>query len=66
MKIKVNLSVSNELVKKDIIEIEDWKLEELTKEEIEGAIEIQIRNWADRMIQIAWEMDKTDTEGESN
>lgn len=65
MKIKVSLSVDSDVVKDDIIEVDDWKLEELTEEEIEGTIEMQIRNWADRVIQIAWEIDKTDKGGAS-
>lgn len=59
MKIKVSLSVGGEIVKYDDIEINDFKLEELSQEEIEESIEIQIRSWADRNIQITWEVEES-------
>lgn len=59
MKIKVNLTVGGKTVKEDVIEIDDYKLEELTEDEIEGSIEIQVRSWVDREIQVTWETDNT-------
>jgi len=55
MKIKISLSVDGEEVKRDEVEIEDVRLEELTEEEVEAAIEAVVRRWADRKLSIAWE-----------
>lgn len=66
MKINVSLSIGEDIVKNDVIDIHDWKLEELTQDEIEESIEIQIRNWADRHIRIAWEVDNENDKGESS
>jgi hypothetical protein len=60
MKIKVSLSVGEDQVKDDIIEVDDYKLEELTEEEIEESIEVLIRSWADRLIRVAWEVQEAD------
>ncbi len=59
MKIKVSLSVGGQIVKYDDIEINNFKLEELSQEEIEESIEIQIRSWADRNIHITWEIEES-------
>jgi hypothetical protein len=56
MRIQIQLSVSGQPVKQDLIVIPEHKLGELTDEEIESAIEIQIRSWVDRMVQIEWEV----------
>ncbi|MFE5324029.1 hypothetical protein ACFQ88_35665 [Paenibacillus sp. NPDC056579] len=56
MRIKVQLSVGGQQVKADELVIEETKLGELTDEEIEQAIEINIRSWADKMISIDWEV----------
>ena len=56
MKINVQLMVNAEHKLEDIVEIDDYKLEELTEEELEAAIEVCIRNWADQKISIAWEV----------
>lgn len=56
MRIKVQLSVDGQQVKADELVIEETKLGELTDEEIEQAIEINIRSWADKMISIDWEV----------
>ncbi|WP_426446247.1 hypothetical protein ACP26L_21580 [Paenibacillus sp. S-38] len=61
MRIQVQLSVAGQPVKREELVIEETKLGELTDEEIEQAIEINIRSWADRMIEIAWEV--VDEEG---
>ncbi|WP_164821496.1 hypothetical protein [Paenibacillus koleovorans] len=55
MKFKVQVSVGQEVVKELWMEIVDDKLEELSEEEIEAAIEMKVRNWADREISLAWE-----------
>jgi len=55
MRIKVQLSVGGQAVKEDVLVVDDSKLEELTEEEIEHAIDINVRNWADKNISIAWE-----------
>lgn len=56
MKIRISLSVGDELVKEDEVEIEDGKLEELSEEEIEAAAEAVVRQWADRRLRIDWEV----------
>jgi hypothetical protein len=58
MKIKISLSVDGEQVKEDVVEIEDDKLEELSEEEIEAAAEAVVRQWADRKLSIAWEVEE--------
>ncbi|WP_284640112.1 hypothetical protein [Paenibacillus silviterrae] len=55
MKVNIRLSVLGELLKEATIEIDDYKMEELTEEEKEGAIEILVRDWAARSLQIEWE-----------
>lgn len=56
MKVNVSLTVGEETVKHDIIEIEDWKLAELSQDEIEATIEVLIRTWAEQHVHIAWEV----------
>ncbi|MGF9712519.1 hypothetical protein EXW96_13910 [Paenibacillus sp. JMULE4] len=60
MRIKVQLSLGGQAVKEDELVIEESKLGELTDEEIEQAIEINIRSWADKMISIHWEIVEED------
>ncbi|MFD0676799.1 MULTISPECIES: hypothetical protein [unclassified Paenibacillus] len=60
MKIKVQLSIGDQMVKEDNLLIAETKLGELTDEEIEQAIEINIRAWADKMIRIHWEVAEED------
>ncbi|WP_159884557.1 hypothetical protein [Paenibacillus puerhi] len=55
MRIKVQLSVGGQAVKEEELVIAESKLGELTDEEIEQAIEIKIRSWADKLIHIDWE-----------
>lgn len=64
MKISVNLTVSGEIVKTDVIDIDDEKLELLTEDEVEAAIEVHIRTWAERHVQIAWEALEADASSE--
>ncbi|NOU99305.1 hypothetical protein GC097_04595 [Paenibacillus sp. LMG 31457] len=56
MRISIQLGVDGETVKRDVLEIAEHKLGEMTDEEIESAIEIKIRTWVDRMIQVEWEV----------
>ncbi|MGO4269231.1 hypothetical protein AB4Z22_05185 [Paenibacillus sp. TAF58] len=56
LRIQIQLAVSGELVKQDVLEIAEYKLGEMTDEEIESAIEIKIRTWVDRMVQVEWEV----------
>ncbi|WP_164484201.1 MULTISPECIES: hypothetical protein [unclassified Paenibacillus] len=56
MRIQIQLAVSGEMVKQDVLEIPEYKLGEMTDEEIESAIEIKIRTWVDRMVQVEWEV----------
>lgn len=60
MKINVSLTVGGETIKHDTIEIDDDKLEPLTEEELEAAIEVHIRTWAENNVQIAWEVQTED------
>ncbi|MCR8636387.1 hypothetical protein [Paenibacillus radicis (ex Xue et al. 2023)] len=60
MKIKVQLSIGDQMVKEENLSIAETKLGELTDEEIEQAIEINIRTWADKMIRIHWEVAEED------
>lgn len=60
MEIKVSLSVRKDVVLNDTITIEDTKLEELTEDEVESAIEVYISEWANRNVHIAWEVSKPD------
>lgn len=56
LRIQIQLAVSGEMVKQDVLEIAEYKLGEMTDEEIESAIEIKIRTWVDRMVQVEWEV----------
>jgi hypothetical protein len=56
MRIKVALAFDNQAVKEEILEIKEQKLGELSDEEIERAIEINIRSWLDKHLQIEWEV----------
>jgi hypothetical protein len=66
MRIKIQLSVDGQAVKADELLIAETKLGELTEEEIEQAIEINIRSWADKMISIDWEVVDEDSDSEPN
>ncbi|GIP31180.1 hypothetical protein [Paenibacillus sp. J2TS4] len=57
MNIKVNLMVG-EYQLDHVLSIEDHKLESLSEEEIEAVIEIRIRDWANDLIRIAWEVEE--------
>jgi hypothetical protein len=56
MRIQIQLSVDGQSVKQDTLVIQEQKLGDLTDEEIERAIEIKIRSWVDRMVQVEWEV----------
>ena len=55
MKIQVTLRVSDGHELHDEIEIEEHKLGEMSDEEIEGAIEVRVRSWVDKVISVEWE-----------
>ena len=50
------MNVDNELVKEDVLELAEQKVAELNEHELREAIEINIREWADRLIEISWEV----------
>lgn len=56
MRIQIQLAIDGETKKTDVLEIAEHKLGEMTDEEIEQAIEIKIRTWVDRMVQVEWEV----------
>ncbi len=55
MKIQVQLAIDGKSVKQNIIEIEEYRLGELTEEEIQQAIEVKIRTWVDSVMYVEWE-----------
>lgn len=61
MKVHVTLKVSDGHVLSDTLVIAEHKLGELSEEEIEAAVERNIRTWVDRHIQVEWE---TEEDGE--
>jgi ribosomal protein L11 len=56
VRIQIQLAIDGETKKKDVIEIAEYKLGDMTDEEIEQAIEIKIRTWLDQMVQVEWEV----------
>jgi transcription initiation factor IIE alpha subunit len=56
MRIQIQLAIDGEPKKTDVLEIAEHKLGEMTDEEIEQAIEVKIRTWVDRMVQVEWEV----------
>lgn len=57
MNIKVKLMVGEHQID-EVLTIEDHKLEGFSEEEIEAVIEVKIRNWANDLIRIAWEVEE--------
>ena len=55
MKINVTLRVSDGHELRDVIEIEEHKLGELSDDDIEAAIEMMVRRWVDKTIEVEWE-----------
>jgi hypothetical protein len=55
VKIQVQLAIDGKSVKQNIIEIEEYRLGELTEEEIQQAIEVKIRTWVDSVMYVEWE-----------
>ncbi|HEX7057807.1 MAG TPA: hypothetical protein VF260_11535 [Bacilli bacterium] len=55
MNIHLNVSIGDEKVKEAVIHIENHKLEALSDDEIQQAVEIKIREWVNSQISIAWE-----------
>ncbi|NOU64459.1 hypothetical protein GC096_10505 [Paenibacillus sp. LMG 31461] len=56
MRIQIQLAIDGETKKTDVLEIAEYKLGEMTDDEIEQAIEVKIRTWVDRMVQVEWEV----------
>ena len=42
----------------DVIEIEEHKLGELSDDDIEAAIEMMVRRWVDKTIEVEWETEE--------
>ncbi len=57
LKIHVQMKVDGQAVKEHILEIDDYKLEELSEDEIEQSIEIVVQQWASSQVEIEWEAD---------
>jgi hypothetical protein len=64
LNIKVTLKVEDKEVKQDSIEIAEHKLGELTDEEIQQAIEINVREWVNRVVSVEWEAEDFEAESE--
>lgn len=60
MKVQIRLSVGGELVKEAFLQVEDMKVEDLSEEEKESAVEILVREWANRNLHIEWEVVASD------
>jgi transcription initiation factor IIE alpha subunit len=56
VKVDVTLMIADGHSVHEVIEIEEFRLGELTDEEIESVIEIRIRSWIDQQISVAWEV----------
>lgn len=56
MKVDVKLMIADGHTVNEVIEIEEFRLGELTDEEIETAIEIRIRSWVDQQVSVVWEV----------
>lgn len=63
LRIKVKLSAGATAEIEDVLVIDDGKIAELSEEELEAAIEIVIRDWADRMVRIEWEVEESGDPG---
>ncbi|WP_424991795.1 DUF7167 family protein [Paenibacillus turpanensis] len=64
MKVKLQLLVDENVSKEHVLEIPDHKLEELTEEETEAAIQILVRDWVNETVGVAWEVLEEDGESE--
>ncbi|WP_128894732.1 hypothetical protein [Longirhabdus pacifica] len=58
MEIKLNIAIGDEPAKDHFITIADEKLIDLTEDELHQAIEIVIRDWMDKHMQVMWEVTK--------
>jgi hypothetical protein len=58
MNIRVTLKLSDGHALSDTLVIAEHKLGELTDEEIEAAIERNIRTWVDRHVTVEWEAEE--------
>ncbi len=61
MRVRIRLIVAERPVCEDQLEIDDAKTQHLSEEELESAVDVLVRDWADRTIRIEWE---TEEEGE--
>lgn len=61
MKINITMKVGQEAEISGVIEIDEYRLEGLSEEEIEAAIEINVSSWANSQIQIEWETVEEET-----
>lgn len=59
MKVQLVLKIKEDVVATDELNIEDDKLEPLSEDEVEAAIEMNIRQWAEQHIHISWEADQS-------
>lgn len=55
MKIRIRLLVDGREAASDEIRIDEAKLEPLEQAEREAAVEVAVRSWADRAIELEWE-----------
>jgi hypothetical protein len=56
LKVNVMLKVGQEAQINGVLEIDEYKLEGLTEEEIEAAIQVNVSSWANSQIRIEWEV----------
>ncbi|KIL38483.1 hypothetical protein SD70_25920 [Gordoniibacillus kamchatkensis] len=55
MKIRIRLRVHGKEAAADEIRIDDAKLEPLDPDEREAAVEVAVRSWADKAVELEWE-----------
>jgi hypothetical protein len=60
MNIQVRLRVEGKEAAAGTIHVDDRKLEELTEEEVERALELIVSQWANDRIEIEWDADDSD------
>jgi hypothetical protein len=65
LKVQLKLSVDQKQVLDDVLDIDDMKLELLSDEEIEQAIEVLIAEWSNKHVQIHWEVEESEDESAS-
>jgi hypothetical protein len=55
MKIRAKLRVAGNELLEETLEIDDYKLEELSEEEVESAVQMVVSHWANSKIEVEWE-----------